>query len=218
MDITSYLLGKKSGGGGGSLTHDWTAIGYTGEPQEISDGYDYAVQLKNNWDSTQTNLSNKYASNPYLIFMPLVDTSQATDMSSMFKRCHIIKCPLLNTSNVTTMANMFQESDIISVPLFDTSNVTDMSYMFNADYDLINLPQLNTSKVKNMNSMFSQCSNLSDESLDNILKMCIGASPEYSKTKTLSAMGFTNGNQPKTKIQALPSYNDFITAGWTIGY
>ena len=47
MDLTSYLLGKKSSGGGGL---DWTAIGYTQSPKSISDGYTYAKQIYDNWD------------------------------------------------------------------------------------------------------------------------------------------------------------------------
>ena len=50
MDITSYLLGKQaSGGGGGGSSLDWSAIGYNGEPQEIKDGYNYAVEIMENW-------------------------------------------------------------------------------------------------------------------------------------------------------------------------
>lgn len=49
MDITSYLLGKQAGGGGGGSDLDWTAIGYDSTPQAIVDGYNYAKQIKDNW-------------------------------------------------------------------------------------------------------------------------------------------------------------------------
>ena len=36
--------------------------------------------------------------------------------------------------------------------------------------------------------------------------------------KNLSEQGFTSANYPATRIQALPHYQDFVSAGWSIGY
>jgi hypothetical protein len=47
--------------------------------------------------------------------------------------------------------------------------------------------------------------------------MCINAT-SYTGTKTFSKFGFNSGYYAASKIQSLPSYQDFITAGWTIGY
>ena len=65
-----------------------------------------------------------------------LDTSNVTNMTSMFSRCYkldVLNLSTFNTSNVTNMKFMFymcnalRELDLSS---FDTSNVTDMSCMF----------------------------------------------------------------------------------------
>lgn len=161
-------------GGGGDV--DWSAIGYESTPQAIVDNYNYALQIKNNWDASTTSLQSKFASDTTLVIMPLIDTS-----------------------NVLTMQNAFQScSNLSSLPILDTSK---LSY--------------NTS----FRGMFryTNSSSLSNESLDNLLQMCINAT-SYNGTKTLSEAGFTSSWYPASRIQALPHYQDFITAGWTIGY
>ena len=65
--------------------------------------------------------------------------------------------------------------------------------------------------------MFYSCPKLTDKSIDNILKMCINAI-SYSGVKTLQILGFSSNDYPASRIQELPSYQDFIDAGWTIGY
>jgi hypothetical protein len=72
--------------------------------------------------------------------------------------------PLYDTSNCTNMVSMFQfetvsgvASDIMrltSVPQFDTSKVTNMNNMFAGCFMLRNVPQFDTSKVTDMHSMF----------------------------------------------------------------
>ena len=70
------------------------------------------------------------------------NTSNLTDMNSLFKGCNNVK--IINYSN------------------FDTSLVTDMSNLFNGCEKLIsvNLSEFNTEIVTNMNSMFANCSSL----------------------------------------------------------
>lgn len=196
MDIVSYLLAKNSGGGGGSSV-DWSAIGYEGTPQSVIDGYNYALEIKNNW-VPNTSLAQKFMNNYTLMFMPLVDTSTATTMQSMFQNCYsLLKIPILNTSKVSAMQGMFNNCNALKdVPVFDTSSLKSSN---------------------SMQSMFVYCYSLTDESVDNILQMCIGAT-SYTGTKTLAKLGFGSNYYPATRIQALPHYQDFLDAGWTIGY
>lgn len=173
MDITSYLLGKKSSGGGGSGGLDWSAIGYDSTPQAIVDDYNYSKQIYDNWDSTQT--SHSFSNDKKLKYMPLVDTSNLTTMRYMFQSCQ----------------------NLLTIPVLDTSNL-----------------QWSTT----LESVIKYVSTLTDEGLDNLLQMCINAT-KYTGTKTFQYVsGQTGGNYPATRIQALPHYNDFINAGWTIGY
>ena len=72
--------------GGSDL--DWSAIGYSEEPKiDAEKGYNYAVEIKNNWVNS-TSLLNKFINNRKIIYMPLVDTSNATTMNQMFRNCY----------------------------------------------------------------------------------------------------------------------------------
>ena len=126
--------------------------------------------------------------------------------------------PLLDTSNVTTMSNTFAgATNLLSIPLIDTSHVTNTGSMFQHCDNLVTVPILDLSSVTFMRYMFRYCVSLSDTSLDNILQMCIGAT-SYSSTKTLAFLGFTSTDYPASRIEALPHYSAFTSAGWTIGY
>lgn len=96
-----------------------------------------------------------------------------------------------------------------------TNSASNMSYMFFYCSKLKNLDIFDTSKATNMQNMFSNCSNLSNDSLNNIMQMCINAS-SYTGTKTLAQLGLTS-SQAST-CQNLSNYSDFVTAGWTTGY
>ncbi len=78
----------------------------------------------------------------------------------------------LNTSEVTDMSSMFSGcSSLTSLDLsnFNTSNVESMSYMFYNCSKLtsLNLSSFNTSKVKDMTIMFYNCSRLTSLDLSN---------------------------------------------------
>lgn len=115
-------------------------------------------------DMTFANTEAKYTfwgcSN--LTEIPLLDTSNVKNMSSMFSRCSkLTTIPLLNTSKVYSMDSMFSYcSSLISIPLLDTSNVTEMNNMFTYCTSLTSIPLLNTSKARQMQHMFSYCSSL----------------------------------------------------------
>lgn len=262
LDLVSYLLGKKKGGGatpklqtksvtitengtskvnadggydglqevnitanvsGGGSYFNWGNIGYNNPPQFIVDDitpqFDYAKEIKDNWDSTQTDLKDRFIKDTKLTIMPLVDTSNAVNMSNMFSQCSNLKSiPLLNTANVTNMYNTFYKcSSLVSVPQFNTENVTETYTMFAQCRELVNVPVFNLKNVTNIYNMYYYCDKLSDDSVDNILQSCIGMSV-YSGTKTLARMGFSSVDYPVSRIEALPHYQDFINAGWTIGY
>ncbi len=96
------------------------------------------------------------------------DTSNVTNMSSMFYGCSSLTSLDLssfNTSSVTNMDSMFSGcSSLTSLDLssFNTSSVTDMQSMFSQCSLLTSLDVsgFNTSKVTNMSDMFRDCSSL----------------------------------------------------------
>ena len=104
-----------------------------------------------------------------------IDTSNVTNMSSMFSNCSDLQTLDLsnwNTSNVTNMKNMFSgcsSLQSVDVSNFDTGNVTDMRYMFYTCYSLqsLDVSGWNTSNVTNMGHTFNICSSLQSVDLSN---------------------------------------------------
>ena len=98
------------------------------------------------------------------------DTSNVTNMSSMFYLCTNLKeldISDFDKLKVTNMNSMFGECHNLirlNVSNFNTSNVTDMSYMFvNCTYMTnLNISNFNTSNVTDMSCMFASCQNLTN--------------------------------------------------------
>ena len=97
-----------------------------------------------------------------------IETTNVTDMSTMFFSCTaLISLNLsnFNTSQVTDMSNMFRDcSKLISLNLssFDTSQVTNMSYMFHNCSTLTSLDfnQATFEKVTSFDYMFGIKANI----------------------------------------------------------
>lgn len=96
------------------------------------------------------------------------DTSNVTNMGSMFSACYSLTAldvSKFNTSNVTNMNSMFSgcgKLTALDVSNFDTSKVTNMGGMFNGCGKLtaLDVSNFNTSNVTYMSSMFYGCSSL----------------------------------------------------------
>ena len=122
---------------------------------------DFTGILKYEDMSNVTDMSYMFFSCYNINSIPLLDTSNVTNMFNAFSYSEITSIPKLNTSNVTTMSNMFYSCEsLTSIPQLDTSNVTDMNQMFYICSSLVSIPKLDTSKVTNASSMFSFCRKL----------------------------------------------------------
>ena len=167
--------------------------------------------------SNITNAEEMFMECYALTTIPLIDTSNVTNMNEMFAGCRALTTiPLIDTSKATRMYYMFGGCSVLTeIPLIDISKVTTVNSMFTQCYALTTVPALNTSSVTNFANMFSNCSRLSNDSLNNILKMCIDAT-SYTGVKTLAKLGLTSSQA--TTCQGLSNYQDFIAAGWTTGY
>lgn len=170
-------------------------------------------------DTSQvTDISSMFDGCTNLITIPLLDTSQVTNMRAMFYVCtSLVTIPLLDTSKVTNMERMFNDcTNLTTIPLLNTSKVTSMFFMFNDCTNLTTIPLLDTSSITSMNSMFSGCTNLSEDSLNNILAMCINATKVATSNKTLKSIGLSE--EQATKCTTLSNYTAFTEASWTTGY
>ena len=101
------------------------------------------------------------------IDLSALDTSEVTNMKSMFFLCNkltSLDVSKFDTSNVTNMASMFEGCSLTNLDIssFDTSKVTDMSSMFYGCNSLTSLDvsSFDTSKVTDMWNMFNGCSSL----------------------------------------------------------
>lgn len=138
------------------------AIGYENKPSHIQDDIDFSLSYMKNFKTNQT----KFKCDRRMVYFPLVDTSNVTDMSSTFSTCYMLRSvPPINTSNVTNMYQMFSNcSGLTSLDLssFDTSKVTSMGNMFDSCWQLtsLDLSSFDTSNVTSMREMFRNCSGL----------------------------------------------------------
>lgn len=190
--------------------------------------------------SNKTSFNGTFQSCYSLITIPLLNTQNTTNMQSMFNKCNNLRSipllntqnvsnmsymfygcvsletiPLLNTQNVSNMSNMFYGCNALrKMPLINTSNVSDFSSMFYNCYALVDVPAFDLSSATNLNSMFASCPSLSDNSLNNILAMCISAT-SFTGTKKLSSLGIYD-TFLRDRIPSLSNYQDFLNAGWTI--
>lgn len=97
-----------------------------------------------------------------LVEVPLLDTSNITDMNGMFYNCYSLKSiPLLDTSKVTTFSEAFYNCyNIKEFPTLSTNSATSFYYMFYRCNSITSLHLLNSSKVTNVNGMFAICTDL----------------------------------------------------------
>ena len=156
---------------GGGSCNIFAEIGYEETPQIIEDGIEYAKEIQANWDASVTAKSFSYQ---FIIYFPLVDTSNLKSMSSMFYGTPIQCVPKnLITSNVTNMYSTFgtcKALTTIDISSWDTSNVTRMEEMFYGSDKLLNvtMSNLDLSKLTNMKAMFSGCTNLKTIDMNDI--------------------------------------------------
>ena len=220
VDVSNYASANVNVSGGGDASEYFNAIigGGSGSGNNAIPGF--ALALKKVPTGLVAGSSASYMFNrcSSLEEVTNLDTSNTTDMSYMFRSCgKLNKIENFDTKKVNDFIYMFYScSNLVSVPLFDmsASNIA-LNYMFQYCSKLENVPQFNTSNVKNMKSTFQGCTKLSNESLNNILAMCINAT-NYSNTKTLAYIGLTSA-QADT-CQSLSNWDDFVAAGWTSGY
>ena len=106
-------------------------------------------------------------------------------------------------------------TNLKKVVSLNTAGVTFAYGMFRHCQSLVDIPILDMSASNEMGNMFQNCSSLSNESLNNILAMCIGT-VAYTGVKTLRYLGLSQA-QAET-CMTLSNYQAFLDAGWTTGY
>lgn len=196
MDLTSYLLGKEAGGGGGTPTLQSKSVEITenGQTTVTADsGYDglssvavttnvsgegdlseyFNDTITQNTNTQQTmaiwQIINKL---PNVIY---VDNS-VTNLNGAFSSTYLTTLPkIVFNSNVTSMQNMFaycRNITEVDTTGFNTSNVTNFASLFSGcsnlpTLDISNSNNFVSNKVATMESMFTGCIRTSEINLSN---------------------------------------------------
>ena len=150
------------------------------------------------------------------------DTSQVTNMSSMFYGMHILTSLNLSnfdTSKVTNMNLMFYDlRNITSLNLsnFDTSQVTRMISMFEGMSSLttLNLSNFNTSQVIVMGHMFDGMSTLTSLNLSNFdTSKVTDMGDMFSNMRSLTSLNLSNFETSQvTNMEAMFANMSSLTA------
>lgn len=164
-DVTDYeQVDVNVGGGGGGSEYNWSAIGYSEEPQAIEDGYNYAKQIYDNWNNPSTMSFNGDAK---LMFFPAVSLANVKQMNLAFNNCYsLLYAKLKITSFTTNMASCFsgcyslKEIDMTEA---DTSMVDNMQSMFQyCKFEKFEFKPADTSSVTSIRYMFQYCDKLKE--------------------------------------------------------
>lgn len=173
IDITSYLLGKKAGGGGTPPVYEEKNVSITqnGDSTITADsGYDAISKVNLSVNVPQpsgkititqngTNIDvSSYASAD----VNVSSASWQVPNGTKFSNSTWATAPTLDTSACTNMSSMFSNCySLTTVSILNTSNATNLSSLFSYDTALTTLPAtLDTSKCTDMSNMFQSCTNL----------------------------------------------------------
>ncbi len=150
------------------------------------------------------------------------DTSNVTDMSSMFQGATVFNQDISNwdTSNVTTMFAMFNGATSFNQDIggWDTSSVTTFSNMFNG-YTIFNqnIASWDTSNVTNMETMFSNNEVFNQDigswDTSNVTTMATMFMGAISFNQDIGNWDTSNVNQMSTMFTGASSFNQDI-GGW----
>lgn len=178
---------------------------------------EFTVKVDPSIETGRTGMEN-YITEIRNLDLTSIPTTSLSSFWSMYY--NLKKVSFKNTNRITDMSFLFHncnELEEIDFSKVNTSKVKNMQQMFYNCISLKDVPIFNTSSVTNFSNMFGICPLLSDESVNNILQMCINAT-SYAGTKTLKYLGFNSSWCPASRIQALSNYQAFLNARWTIGY
>ncbi len=150
-----------------------------------------------------------------------VDIAGVTSLLNAFNTMEMLEIVSIKNSDSVTNYNSFCKNSpqIISVTSEKSLKGTNYNEAFRNCKALVEIPDISGEKVSNNANyngfyyMFDNCPNLSKESLQKILDMCISAT-QITQNKNLSFIGLTSIQ--KTQCTTLSNYQAFLDAGWTL--
>ena len=112
--------------------------------------------------SNATDVGSLFSGCSSLITIPPIDTSKAANVSYLFYGCSsLTTVPELNLSSATNVSYLFYGcSRLTTIPSIDTSKATDVSNLFSGCNSLTTVPSLNLSSATDVSNLFSGCNSL----------------------------------------------------------
>ena len=150
-----------------------------------------------------------------IVDLPEIDCANITSLNQTFYRCFNLKSvSFKNTSNITNIAWCFHEcKNLVTAPeLIGFTSATTMQNLFRDDSALVNVPVYNFPAMTDMSYAFNNCTNLSDEALNNIMQTCINAVSVANENKGLDLVGLSSSQI--TRCRSLSNYQALLNAGW----
>ena len=167
MDITSYILGKKAGGGNTPTgTINITENGTTNVSSYATADVNVQPKLESkeititeNTTTTITPTSGKDGLSSVEITTNVVSGDDWSDIGysstpKYIADTHAYSKQLYDNWNPNSPTKFTSDTNLVICPLVDTSKMTNMQNMFQNCRNLRNVPALNTSRVTTMNQMF----------------------------------------------------------------
>lgn len=167
---SSTLTSLRIGGGTGGTSacpflqeFEWIGPTSLTNCSNLFNGSTNLVSVKGTeWCRNVQNFDSAFANCLSLKELPLLNTSNATNMRLMFSRCPSLETVThFDTTNVINFAGMFNAcTSLKTIPAFRTANARNMDFMFNECFKLVQIPEINTSNVTSFNSTFANTSSL----------------------------------------------------------
>lgn len=166
-----------------------------------------------------TSMANTFKGYDKLKTIKLININEVRSFQETFSTCPMLEEVILegNPIYLTSMYRMFYACVALKkAPFFNITKQATLYGMFQGCRELVEVPVYDTSNANNMEYMFNECYKLSDESLNNILSMCINANRSNITTRTLKYIGLSQ--EQAIRCQSLSNYQAFIDADWATGY
>lgn len=194
-EVICGVTGTYEGSGG----RDWSAIGYSGEPETLVNGYNYAKNIYDNWDSSVTSMPSSIRdTRGQILFFPGLDMSNITTLyEALGWQYHLIEVgPIIVSNKCTTFARSFYQNyslEKIDFSNIDLSNVVSFEQTFYNCSCLKNLKNIKNKSVDKLTSiaqMFYGCSTIEEIDFSgwqntDLLKNIYSAFYNCSKVKTI---------------------------------
>lgn len=128
---------------------------------------DLSIEYMNSWNPAWTS-SVGHEPPKGMVYFPIIDTSNVTDMTGLFRTSSVRYIPYLDTSKVQNIVGLFRNNDqITKLPLLDFSNVTgNTTWAFNGCSELETVEGFVGLKV-DLN--LASCGKLTKQSVHNIV-------------------------------------------------